>query len=290
MPSPRIALPCVNTWCGPWEIGRFLTALEPYWDHARNVVLDLSTCQFLSAEGAAMLAAFKLRREAQGRQTELDWDTVNGGVATQLGRWQLNEHFGRHPFPWRGNAVPIFHQTRLEPRALVEYVVRFVQSGQHMPAMTAPLVKEVQRSFCELFQNVFAHSESPFGGLAIGQLYPNVKYVQICVCDGGVGIVHRVHGAGHATQSPGHALAWALQEGTTTRSNPKGPPGGIGLFLLREFAKVNGGSLRVIANDGYLCQEPNGETRECLSADFFGTLIQLKFMIRDDVIYTLSSA
>ena len=52
-----------------------------------------------------------------------------------------------------------------------------------MPTMTPELVKKTNTSLCELFTNIFEHAESPCGGLAIGQYYPNVKQVQFCVCD-----------------------------------------------------------------------------------------------------------
>lgn len=288
MDCPRIVLPCVNTWSGPVEIGRFIAALSPYWHTAPEVIVDLSSCGFLSAEGAVLLATFKLQRDSEGWRTGIDWSTVPGDVYKQLGRWELTDLFGRERYPWTDNAIPLFHQARLDSRKLVEYTCTWVRPGQNMPVMTAPLTKEVQRSFCELFLNVFQHADSPCGGVAIGQLYPNVKQVQICVCDAGTGIARRVSQAGFACQTPAEALAWSLEEGTTTRNDPTGPPGGLGLFLLREFVKINGGSLRIIANTGYLCQEAGTLNLETLSDELPGTLFQFKFLIRDDVVYTLT--
>jgi anti-sigma regulatory factor (Ser/Thr protein kinase) len=157
-----------------------------------------------------------------------------------------------------------------------------------MPAMTPQLAKEVQRSLCELFANIFVHANSPCGGLAIGQFYPKKRQIQICVCDGGIGIVRRVQDAGYGMSSPGEALAWALEEGTTTRSDASGPPGGLGLFLLREFVKLNGGALRVVANNGYLCLEAGRPNPQSLPVEFPGTLFQVKLNIRDDVVYTIA--
>jgi hypothetical protein len=288
MASPRIVLPCVNTWSGLGEISRFLAALGPHWHATPEVVLDFSACGFLSAEGAVLLATFKLRRRSDGRKTEIDWATVPSDVYKQLGRWKLTELFERECYPWTDNAIPLFHQAKLDPRQLVEYTCTWVQPGRNMPVMTGPLTKQVQKSFCELFLNVFHHAASPCGGVAIGQLYPNVKQVQICVCDAGSGMVQKIRRAGLTFPKPANALAWSLAEGTTTRNDPSGPPGGLGLFLLREFVKLNGGSLRIIANRGYLCQEAGNLTLETLSEEMPGTLFQFKFLIRDDVVYTLA--
>lgn len=50
---------------------------------------------------------------------------------------------------------------------------------------------------------------------------------------------------------------------------------------------MNGGSLRIIANRGYF-REVNGQSMiDELSVGFPGTLFQLKFLVREDVVYTL---
>lgn len=44
----------------------------------------------------------------------------------------------------------------------------------------------------------------------------------------------------------------------------------------------------IIANAGYWCQEGHTLTKQSLSADFPGTLIQVKLLVRDDVTYTFA--
>ena len=212
MAPPRIVLPCVNTWSGLGEIGRFLAVLSPYWQMSGEVLLDFSSCQFLSAEGAALLATFKLRRGADERGTSIDWSTVPPDVYKQLGRWGLTQLYGREEYPWTDNAIPLFYQARLDPHELIAYTCTWVQAGRNMPVMTAPLAKEVQRSFCELFLNVFQHADSPCGGVAIGQLYPNVRQVQICVCDAGRGIA--VEGYAVLVEITGLVRCWERQRTT----------------------------------------------------------------------------
>ncbi len=142
----------------------------------------------------------KLHRGCLGFQTEIDWDTVPFDVSRQLGRWKIAGLFGRENERRRANAIPLLHQPIRRPRELVDYIEEWVIGGEGMPRMTGALAKETRRAFCEVFGNVFRHAESLPGGIAVGQLYPIVKRFQLCVCDAGVGMVHRVQGAGFARE------------------------------------------------------------------------------------------
>jgi len=275
--------------CGAIQIDRLLGRLSQYWLEFNSVVLDFGSCLFLSAEGAAILAAFTLRRNADERKTLVDWATVQPKLLKQLRRWQFADLFGHEPFPWTGRAIPICHQSTLDSDQLVAYICTYVHQCRNMPQMTDKLAKKVRESICEVFTNVFHHANSPCGGVAVGQMYPNAKIVQICVCDAGKGVARRVIEAGHAFSRHSDAIAWSLQEGTTTRIDRTGPPGGLGLFLLRSFVKLNGGSLRIIANRGFLHEQAGTQTLEALSSEMPGTLFQVKLLVRDDVTYTLSS-
>ncbi|MDB5307837.1 MAG: hypothetical protein JWO38_2039 [Gemmataceae bacterium] len=289
MTAARVALPKVNTWSGLSQIQTFLSSLVPHWEGVDDVILDFTPCTFLSAEGAALLAAFKLNRDLLWGTTDIDWATVSADVARQLGRWEVSPLFGRAKHPWADTAIPLLHQTNIDHQRLVGYICSQVCAAGNMPAMSEALTTEVQRALIELFQNIFLHASSPTGGIAVGQLYPQVKEVQICVCDAGVGMIRKIREAGLAQASSPATLEWALGVGNTTRRPENGPPGGLGLYLLREFVKINGGSLRVVANDGYLCQQAGEVVRQTLPVDFPGTLIQIKLNIRDDVVYKFAS-
>ncbi|AGA28486.1 hypothetical protein Sinac_4287 [Singulisphaera acidiphila DSM 18658] len=266
-----------------WGTARFLNTLAPYWGESPDVILDLSACTFLNAEGAAILAAFVLHRQQWGRQTQIDWETVSAEIRRQLGRWELTKLFGANNHPWTDNAIPLFHQTELDGEAVEGYIGTVIRAGDNMPAMTPDLVKETNRSLCELLVNIFEHAGSPCGGLAIGQYYPHVKEVQFCVCDLGLGLARKVQQAGFAQNCCGSAIQWALEEGHSTKSGP----GGLGLFMLREFVKVNGGSLRILANTGYYAQKGVNRTAQSMLTPFPGTLIQIGLLIRPDEVYTI---
>ena len=75
-----------------------------------------------------------------------------------------------------------------------------------------------------------------------------------------------------------------LEEGNSTKNSP----GGLGLYLLREFVKSNGGSLRILANTGYYTQNGTKTTARSLNVSYPGTLIQVGLLIRPDEVYTIN--
>ncbi len=284
----RVEVPTVDLYGPPAQIGALLSALRPGWVASSCVELDFSHCSFMSAEGVAILSSLKLARDGRGASTEIAWETVRDNIRKQMGRWGLTDLFGRSGHPWIDNAIPILHQPALAKAKVVEYISRWTRAGQNMPTMSDGLAREVRRSLYELFTNIFQHSDSVFGGVALGQYYPLKKQVQICVCDGGVGMVRRVQEAGFGRASPCDAIQWALENGHSTRITGC-CPGGLGLFLLREFVKKNGGSFRIYANTGLFWEEAGTANKRQLATGFPGTLIELRLNLRDDVVYCLTS-
>ena len=84
------------------------------------------------------------------------------------------------------------------------------------------------------------------------------------------------------------AISWAIKRGTTTRSVTQGP-GGLGLYLLTEFVKLNGGSLRILANDAYYSTAGAVPDIRTLPVAYPGTLFQVRLNVRDDVHYTFGA-
>jgi hypothetical protein len=106
----RVYLKSVHLGDNLRDVTVLLSTLGPLWNDVTHVVLDLKSCSFLNAEGAAILSAFVVHRRVWGGCTQIDWETVRDEVKRQLGRWRVTELFGRDNFPWTDNAIPLLHQ------------------------------------------------------------------------------------------------------------------------------------------------------------------------------------
>jgi len=279
-----VYIPAFHKNASAHDISWFLGQIAPCWKLKGRVILDFSRCVFLSAEGAALIASAILRRAEDGARTDVDRSTIGPKILRQLRRWGMSRSLGIGDSCAPDTAIPMLHQREKMPVELVQYVERNVQVGQRMPQMSPPLAKEVRKAFCELFLNVFEHADSPIGGLTLGQYYPTVNEVQVCICDAGLRLATQVLQSKAGPKVASDAVTWALRRGTTTRA---GRPGGLGLYLLTELVKINGGTMRIIANGSFLSQSGAGTAVETLSNEFPGTCFQVKFLLRDDVVYHL---
>jgi hypothetical protein len=151
----------------------------------QRVVLDFKDCDFLSAEGAAILALVKLERDRRGLATDVVNTDAQGKMYKQMKSWGVARLYGGTQHPWIDIAIPLLHQPELAAEAVVDYVEQHLLRWGKMPKMTEQCAKRTQISVCE-------HAISPVGGVAIGQLYPNQEQVQICVADAGIGLVRKV--------------------------------------------------------------------------------------------------
>jgi hypothetical protein len=148
-----------------------------------------------------------------------------------------------------------FHTTiPVTPFALSEEVefAKFARehlSREEMPRMSADLKDKFFEGVDELFANCGLHSKSRLPVYVGGQFFPVGKKLTFAICDGGQGIAGSLQAAGRTFDSHEKAIDWAMQPNNSARSGDI--PGGLGLAILTEFIKLNGGKLTICSNGGY---------------------------------------
>ena len=259
-------------------------ALTPWWETPSNVILDLEGCRFLSAEGVAVLAGFKLFRDTLGYETCLDLDRTSWPVRSNLHKQGFLGLFGGRPAFATGHSIPVYQQGHYDPGHLIAHINGNLMARPEMPRMSRDLAREIRRSFVDVFDNIFTHGESSIGGLVCGQVYPRAKQIQVTFYDVGVGIARKVRECFHFP-TDSKAISWAMGYGNSTLSARSDKPQGLGLYLLREFLRANKGILRIYANQGYVRARHNGEDAFHLSSPVRGTLIDLRIRVTGGVVY-----
>lgn len=146
-----------------------------------------------------------------------------------------------------------------------------------LPTLSKELEAKIIKNFWEIIYNAMDHSGSNYGVSICGQFYPKKGYFEIAFCDIGKGIPHVVKENIKKLRNTNDAdcIKWSMEEGTTTK--PANTTGGLGLYLLRQFIKINSGAFQIVSNSGYYGHTENSNQELSTLKNFIsGTLVNLR--------------
>lgn len=183
-------------------------------------------------------------------------------------------------------ALP-YQRFKLQDSSLFAQYLQDHLPGKGIPTMSTGLGKLFQQSLFEVFENAAFHSNSSLGVFVCGQFFPIKQRLDITIADAGITIPRLVKATFDWEMSATDALAWALQDGNTTKR--EGKPGGVGLKLLRDFVTLNEGRLQIASGSAYW--EMNAGTIEVhpLASPFPGTVVNLEVNTADGKSYRLAN-
>ncbi len=184
-----------------------------------------------------------------------------------------------------GTTIPYqsFNSEDAEPFA---YYLKTYFYRKEIPKMSKLLEERFKRNILEIFENAATHSETKFGIFVCGQFFPKQHRLTFCVADAGIGFRQKIYKELGLILNSDTAIRWALEDRNTTRKG--NVPSGLGLKLLREFAKLNGGLLQIVSDRGYWECGGNGETISRFDESFPGTVVNLEINTADTSSYSLS--
>lgn len=174
---------------------------------------------------------------------------------------------------------------------LADIIPRELLGKPDMPYLSKKLKKEFTQVFLEIFLNCFQHGNSEHAFIC-GQYYPNSpnKRLDFSIANLGRTIKSNVddfYGMKALPDSYKNCIDWAMQNGTTTKEDGTG---GIGLYLLTEFARINKGQIYICSDNEYWKQSNIGlsGSRE-FSKALHGTIVNVEFNLTDCNRYCLAS-
>lgn len=247
------------------------------------IILDLSQCAFLPQNGVAFLLGLARLAQQQGRQIRVI-EPESEDVTRNLRKNGFMAALGLPHERLSSTAVPVREDKHRDEASYIEYLNNYWLTGSRMN-LSNQLKDVIISAVIEAYVNVFDHAQSPNGAFTCGQFYPNREEIILTLVDFGIGIPATVRRRLECPDlSAKEAIEWVFQEGRTTQSGPRGN----GLKILKEFVKLNKGSLDVYSEDCHACINAQGESFSRQAAKFTGTVVQI-MLKSNDMYYHLSS-
>jgi len=194
---------------------------------------------------------------------------------------------------WREdeNKIPLEQfSPQSDKKQVVHNAERFRDKIESNISIAGDLLEKMEDQILEIYGNSREHSDSAIGLFTCGQVHPTKKLVELSFVDMGIGIAKKIGDIFHGDfRNDSEALEKAFEKGfSTKRRDSPSIPRGLGLYLLQEFIKINGGKMIVIANKGLYMINEGREVSEQLGGEyeFPGTLIDIQMNI-DDKFYSL---
>lgn len=244
-------------------------ALEP-------VRIELGYVEYLRPFGLNLLASMIYDLVRRGQEVVLTLPQSKR-VEQFLVDHEFFKEFQVEPSGRVGKKIP--RSTSVGLRRLDEFNGSYLSSvvywlNKHAQISVDRIEDMVMVTMPEVINNVFDHSESPFGCYICAEAYPQEHRLMLSVMDFGVGFHRPLYARYPQLNNDAEAIALAVQDGVT--SKPKTRNAGRGLHILSEWAKTFKGDLEIVSQDGHWTQEASGLTRTTtIPYEFPGTCINL---------------
>lgn len=180
--------------------------------------------------------------------------------------------------------IPFLKLKPQESRFFNDYVMKDLLRKDALPEMSLQLKKKIAESIYEIFVNAQMHSGSEYI-YTCGQFFPNKHKIEFTIVDMGRGFKNGINERFNSNLTSTQAIQWAIQDGNTTKRDT---PGGLGLSLLKDFIKLNGGKFQIISDNGFY-EMGSDELFKLMNTPFPGTIVNMEFITNDKSSYCLSS-
>jgi signal transduction histidine kinase len=252
----------------------------------KEIELSFYKCKHFDANMAAPLAAILNKLTTQRNTIKIKRAPWEVEKILRKNRFLLD--FGYSQLEdVNHTTLPFKHIGLSNTQSFATYLAEHM-NGKGIPQMTPALEKAFRQSIFEVFENCVGHSQSELGVFVCGQFYPYDGRLDLTISDAGIGIRQNVRRhLQDGKMSSTDAIKWALKEGHTTKTGSK--PGGMGLKLLKDFIRVNGGKIQIASRQGFYQFSGDKEEFIQLASDLPGTTVNLEINTKDQHTYQLTS-
>lgn len=253
------------------------------------LLLDFTGVTFISSNQFAVLGCILSEFQRKNRNKKIAISGMNNKLSSIIRVNGFSKHFSLEPLPDRYNtSIPYKIFSVLQIDEFEKYITISLFNRSDIPRMSSGVKECMIDNVLEIFNNVKEHTNAEYL-YTCGQYFPKKKLLYFTVADAGETIPYNVTRFFTNQHLPlnDFAVKWAVQSGNSTRQT--GSPGGLGLYLLSDFIKMNKGELFIVSGNETFEQTNRGVRCRYLDFAFSGTIVTMAFNIADDSSYCLTS-
>lgn len=269
------------------ELAHLFSNIESF--HGDKLILDFRKVTFISANQFAVLGCMLSHFHNQHLSTQIMFANVSAKLESVMRVNGFGKHFSYDLLPDTYNtAIPykIFNVSQIDE--FEKYILMEIFSRKDIPKMSNLVRDSIIDNILEIFNNVKEHTNS-CTLYTCGQYFPSKSLLYFTITDSGETIPYNVssflqeHEIGIDTSS----LEWAMQSGNSTRRSDS--PGGLGLYLLSDFIRLNCGELYIVSGNETFEQTKKGIRYKYLEYSFSGTIVTMAFNLNDNSSYRFTN-
>lgn len=270
------------------ELARLFTEIILF--HGDELILDFKDVTFISANQFSVLGCMLSTFQKENMSTRIIFDNVSAKLENLMKTNGFGRHFSSYePLPDIHNTTityKIFNVSQIGE--FEKYILLEIFGRNDIPKMSAMVKDSIIDNILEIFNNVKEHTNSS-SLYTCGQYFPSKSLLYFTITDSGQTIPYNVLSflKEHHMTISSSALEWAIQSGNSTRRNDS--PGGLGLYLLSDFIRLNCGELYIVSGGETFEQTKRGVRYKYLDHIFPGTIVTMAFNLNDKCSYCLSN-
>lgn len=241
-----------------------------------EVLFDLENVRFITPIGVTCLAGYIRRCQQLGKSVSYR-KPENQDTRKYLSHIGLHSYFGLNE---QHEESKITRTDLKEIHAIdIGYIESLLRVLNHHMNLSPGMSYNIDFSLKELMINVTDHSETPIGCFVCSQYTPSSELIRICITDFGIGILQALQKSPKykRLRTSADAIKLAVEEGVSSREKRAQ---GLGLTLIRNFLKVNQGTLSITSGDTKVNFYYNKIEVKRMKIPFNGTIVKLR--IRSD--------
>lgn len=254
-----------------------------------EILVDFSKCLYFDANLASVLGAMLDSAKLRGKEI---WIILPSAVGVKrcLSRNKFFSAFKVETTSQeRQNFIPYEKFSPSQSQEFKKYIDENLIAKQQFPSHTDKAGVFIRECIFEVFANAATHGNCK-NIYCCGEYHPNkaIPVLEMTIVDCGKTIVANVNDFLKSKNLPlvtsCHAIHWATRNGNTTKDTP----GGLGLWNLIEFIRMNLGFLQIVSGDGMIEFSNGALVMKQLKSPFPGTIVNMAFNFNDNKRYLMS--